>query len=34
MAEMLVRVHTQGNLIDEKEISIKYALLMLDRKDR
>ena len=42
MAETLMRVHThthththtQGNLIDKKEISIKYALLMIDRKDR
>ena len=42
MAETLVRVHThthththtQGNLINEKEISIKNALLVIDRKDR
>ena len=38
MAEMLVGVHThthtQGNLIDKKEISIEYALLILERKDR
>ena len=34
MAETLMRVHTQGNLIDKKEISMKNALLMIDRKDR
>ena len=40
MAETLMRVHThththtQGNLIDKRETSIKYALLMLERKDR
>ena len=36
MAEMLVRVyiHTHGNLINEKEKSIKDALLMIHRKDR
>ena len=34
MAEMLARVHTQGNLINKKEISMKDALLMLYRKDR
>ena len=40
MAEMLVRVHTHthththGNLINEKEISIISALLMIYRKDR
>ena len=33
MAEMFMRVYT-GNLINKKEISIKYALLMIDRKDR
>ena len=40
MARTLARVHThththtQGNLINKKEISIKNALLMIDRKDR
>ena len=36
MAETLVRVHihTQGNLINKKEISMKNALLVIDRKDR
>ena len=34
MAKTLARVHTQGDLINKKEISIKYALLMIDRKDR
>ena len=34
MAETLMRVHTHGNLINKKEISIEYALLMIDRKDR
>ena len=35
MTETLARVYTHGNLINEKEISIKYALLMMiDRKDR
>ena len=32
MAETLERVHTQGNLIDKKEISIKDALLMIDKR--
>ena len=32
MAETLVRVHTQGNLINKKEISIKHALLMIDKR--
>ena len=40
MAESLVRVHThthththtQGNLINKKEISIKHALLMIDKR--
>ena len=36
MAETLMRVHThthtQGNLINEKEISIKNALLMIDKR--
>lgn len=26
--------YTQGNLINKKEISIKDALLMIDKKDR
>ena len=40
MAKSLVRVHThththtQGNLINEKERSIKYALLNIQIKDR
>ena len=33
MAKPLMRVYT-GNLINKKEISIKNALLMIDRKDR
>ena len=36
MARTLVRVHThthtQGNLINEKEISMNYALLMINKK--
>ena len=32
MAETLMRVHTQGDLINEKEISIKYPLLMIDKR--
>ena len=40
MPETLMRVHTHththththGNLINEKEISIKYALLMVDKR--
>ena len=32
MSETLMRVHTQGNLINKKEISIKYALLIIDIK--
>ena len=31
MAKTLERVYT-SNLINEKEISIKYALLMIDRR--
>ena len=40
MAETLMRVHTHthththGNLINKKQISIKNALLMIERKDR
>ena len=38
MAESLARVHThthtQGNLINKKEISIKNALLNIQIKDR
>ena len=38
MAETLVRVHThthtQGNLTNKKEISMRNALLVIDRKDR
>ena len=36
MDETLMRVHTHthGNLINKKEISIEYALLMIYRKDR
>ena len=33
-SEMLVGVHTHDNLINKKGISIKYALLVIDRKDR
>ena len=36
MAETLMRVHThthtQGNLINKKETSIKDALLMIDKR--
>ena len=32
--ETLERVHTHGNLINKKETSMKYALLVMDRKDR
>ena len=36
MAEMLVRVHTQGNLINKKEISIneRYALFEIYKTDQ
>ena len=40
MAKTVARVHTHthththGNLINRKEISIKSALLMIDKKDR
>jgi len=36
MAETLmgVYIHTHGNLINKKEISIKDDLLVIDRKDR
>ena len=36
MAESLARVHTytQGNLINEKEISMESALLNIQIKDR
>ena len=33
MPETLARVHTR-DLIEKKEISMNYALLMIDRKDR
>ena len=32
MTETLMRVHTQGNLTNKKEISIRYALLMIDKR--
>ena len=32
MAEMLVGVHTQGDLTNKKEISIINALLMIDKR--
>ena len=34
MTEMLVGVHTLGNLINKKETSMKYALLMIDITDQ
>jgi len=34
MPESLMRVHTKGNLINKKEISIEYALLNIQIKDR
>ena len=34
MPESLVKVHTAGNLINKKEISMKYALLNIQIKDR
>jgi len=36
MAKTVARVHiyTHGNLINKKEISIKYALLNIQIKDR
>ena len=36
MAETVARVytHTQGNLINKEETSIKYALLNIQLKDR
>ena len=38
MAETLERVHTHththSNLINKKETSMKYALLVMNRKDR
>ena len=32
MAKTVARVCTQGNLINKKEISIKNALLMIDKR--
>ena len=32
MAETLMRVHTHGNLINKKETSIKYALLIINKR--